>query len=159
MEAEREQPASTSTVLNERGLTVSTDHIAIASQRLSYPLQDVTSASARKEPARRLLPIGILVVGIVLGIWALTYAFESPATESATVRLDRFSDKVPLDTIGFGVPALMLITVGVMWLMCVKSVFTVVLHAPARTRQVLSDRDEQWVTRIVTAVNDAIAAR
>ena len=157
MESEREQPASTGLVLNERGVTVSNSHLA--SQRLSYPLQAVTSASTRKEPEHKLLAISVVVVGLVLGLWGLTLLPDPPDVGTSGIELNRFSDRVPINTLAFGVPGLALLTAGAAWLMRMKSKYTVVLHAPAGTRYVLSDRDEQWVTKVAAAVNEVIAAR
>ncbi len=157
MESEREQPASTGNVLNERGVTVSASHLA--NQRLSYPLQAVTSASTRKEPEHKLIAIGIIVVGLALSLWSLTLLPESVDVGTSGIELNRFSDRVPINTLAFGIPGLALIIAGAAWVMRMKSKYTVVLHAPAGAKFVLSDRDEQWVTKVAAAVNEAIAAR
>jgi len=157
MASEPKHPASTGRMFNERGVAVSTNQIT--SQRLSFPLQGATSASTRKESAPRLPAIGILVVGLVVGLWALTQLPEATPVGLSGIEFNRFSDRVPINALAFAIPGLALIIAGVAWLVRIKSAYTVVLHAPAGDKQVLSDRDEQWVARVAAAVNEAIAAR
>jgi hypothetical protein len=158
MDTAREQPADSGNVLNQRGVTVSSSHIT--SRRSSYPLHSVRSASTRINPKPMRRSIGFIVVGLVVVLIALTLVPEETSFgPSVDMRRDGISDDIPLDALIVGIPGLALIIVGIMWLVRLKSMYTVVLHAPAGTKEVLTDSDEQWIAQVVAAVNKAIEAR
>ena len=159
MDTARKQPADSGNVLNQRGVTVSSSHIT--SRRSSHPLHSVTSASTRIAPKPMRRSIGFIAVGLVLVILGLVLLPE-PQPQAAIdnpVTNPRLVDMVPLDALAIGIPGLALIIVGIMWLVRLKSMYTVVLHAPAGTKEVLTDSDEQWIAQVVAAVNKAIEAR
>jgi hypothetical protein len=125
-------PAHERVLLSEGYVSVSTSRFVVGSQ--TYPMANVSSVKSFTAPAKTGFPILLLVVGIIAGFSA-------------------FANKEAL------VVAIPLIALGIFLLRAAKPTFYVALTTASGEVRPVGSKDQAYVERIITALNEAVVAR
>lgn len=120
--------------LDEGGVKVTQARFIVPAK--TYTMAGVTSIGSHKENPSRKGPIILIVIGFM-------------------VAMVGFSVK----SAGSGITGLLMLGGGVAWLLLQKPTFWVVLHSASGESRALGNKDGQWISRVVAALNDAVVAR
>jgi len=125
-----QQEKQETTFLNEQGVRVTSSRFILPSQ--TFAMSGITSVQSSIEKPKRLMPAIFIAIGAVLLVG------------------------VPKDTWQFDVFCL---AVGGAWLALQKTIYHVLLHTSSGQAKALSSKDEQWISKVVHALNDSIVHR
>jgi len=121
--------ATEQTFLNEGGVTVTNSRFVVPGQ--TYAMSGVTSVMAATHNPSRKGPIILIALGLI-GLF------------------------VGKDAI---VGALLFLAGGIAWWVLKKTTYVVRLHSSSGEAEALTSKDSTFISRVVTALNEAIIAR
>jgi predicted membrane channel-forming protein YqfA (hemolysin III family) len=125
-----QQEKQETTFLSEQGVKVTSSRFILPSQ--TFAMSGITSVQSSIEKPKRLVPIIFLAVGTLLLV------------------------STPKETWQFDVLCL---AVGGVWFALQKTIYHVLLHTSSGQAKALSSKDEQWISKVVHALNDSIVHR
>ncbi|MBM3949508.1 MAG: hypothetical protein FJ312_09815 [SAR202 cluster bacterium] len=125
--------------LDERGVTVTQSRFVVDGQ--TFAMSAITAVSSRLDWPPRKWQFTMMAVGVVLFVIGLKIPLPG-ATKIVGILL-----------------GIVLVVAGLVWLLTLKKRHYVMLRTGDADVRAVGADDEQWVKRIVAALNEAIAAR